>query len=300
MATRRLGLICLLCVLVSLAGGCTRTRPGERIVAKDVTKAIWSKDSKGIYYHNGRSDICRYDVIAGRRDIYHVQVEELYGFDVSPDGHRIAFRQDGEGIYTADLETGRVSLVYRTKERTVYTCWLSADCIAFKASLVEERGSKLRLLEDKLYLLDLSSGSVAAFKGSGVAIRASEGGGFVYIDSRQRYRFHDLDDGTDKALPPCPPFNGHDHVRFLFLDEQRLIYSVWRSSDYLYTEIADLKNMRTRRIVLPDAHPYMMLSPDLMRYWYVGGDMHSSWGSLRLIAANIPPQTVKQLKAPVK
>lgn len=109
-----------------------------------------------------------------------------------------------------------------------------------------------------------------------------------------------MDDARDKALTLCPPSNSRDDVRFLFLDNQKLIYNVWRSSDYAYTEIVDLKTMRARRTMLPDAHPYMMLSPDLTKYWYVGGDMHSSWGSIRLLVADIPPQTVKQLKAPVK
>lgn len=57
--------------------------------------------------------------------------------------------------------------------------------------------------------------------------------------------------------------------------------------------------MRTRRTVLPDVHPDMVLSPELTKFWYTGPH-HQDTEPLKLYLVDVPPQTVKQLKAPVK
>lgn len=278
--------------VVVLAGGCAPTGRGERIVAKDVVTAIWSKDGKGLYYYK-RGNIYRYDVATHRRQPHRIQKEASEGFDLSPDESKIVFKKYGEGIYTAELKTGQVHLVHPARESVLSFNWTSASHIVFSMRVPDK--------DPEMYLLDASTGSQTRFKyGSYVRISASEGGGFVYLDKESRCRYHDLDDGTDKALPSCPPFGGEDDVDFIFLDDHKLMYNVWRYNTYQYTEIVDLRTLRTRRTILPDTHPEMQLSPDLHRCWRTNGPLHSDWDSYKLYLVDIPPEVVTQLKAPVK
>lgn len=280
----------MMCFLVVVVGSCSR---GGRVVDR-VGGAEWSRDGQALYYakydaHRNGYYICRYDVRSCRKTTYpEMQGPEMLGFRMSPDERKILLRDDQE-IHIGDLQTGRTRKVYSSKLSIYSSYWPQSDTIVF--------WEYSRNKDSGIFLLNPTSGSTKRFaSGGSLSFAAHDGSGFLYTDKSDRYRYHNLRDGTDKLLPPQVSAGDID---FLYLDAHKLIYNVW-PRDYQYTEILDLRTMRTRRITLPGAYPEMRLSPDLRRYWRTTGPVHSEWESTSLFVVDVPPKVVEQLKAPVK
>jgi hypothetical protein len=284
MKSRLLLIIAGFTLIALLVGGCSGK---GTVVDTDVGGAEWSRDGKSLYY--GKYQIYRYDVGTQQKKTYDMQDTVTEGFSLSPDERRIAFTRYGEGLFVGDLNTGRSQRVYPTKHGIRIAYWLQPDTIVFWEDISES--------ESRIYLLNPASRSVKRLLSERYLLFAAcDGSGFLYTDTAGRYRFRNLGDGSDKALPLAPTTGSN--LDLLYLDRQKLIYNVW-PTEYQYTEILDLSTMRTRRMTLPDPQPDMQLSPDLERYWY-SEPYHQDTQPLKLYLVNTPPKVVKQLKEAVK
>ncbi len=293
MKARQLGMLFAACITALLAAGCSGTRPGEIIVDKNVTSAVWSRDSQALYYFRGETGICRYDVNTGKRQMY--RLPEAEGFDLSPDSKAVVFQCRGKGMYIADLKGGQRRCVLSATDEIQAVYWLTTDKIVFTRLFG-------RTENRSMYLLNPSDLSVAKIRDESVAvITSADGSGFIYVDRHEHYHHYLMKDGTDRMLTSASLANPRASAKFIYLSRRIAIYHVWylTNTGEVITEMIDLSTMGTRRIKLPDSTYAMRVSPDMSQYWW-SGPYHQDTEPVKLYLMDIPPATVKQLKAPVR
>ena len=278
-----LGLIFLLSIIV----GCAKQEKDRTIVDDHVSSAVWSKDSRYLFYDKTKDDlIYRYDVVSKKK--ISQNIHGAYVSDVSPDGKWIVFH-GYMGLYIANFETQVERKVYSTRQSIEHISWATQHQILFSQDRSEEG-------PEDIYLLDLGNRQAKPIlKKASILHHSSDGEGFIYTN-KAGIHYYDLPNMTSKPLLH-PALNNEDiSINFIYLSDRRFVYVASPMSDAKsYVELLDIASMKTKTIQLPNTAHFMEISPDAARYWYTGPD-HQDTEPVKLYLVDIPQETIRQIK----
>lgn len=301
-----LAVVFLLCCVVALSWYFN----GSRILlAKHSDNAVWSKDSKALFYMQIRTRperpmLCRYDLATGKRRWYYVErVFNRGSWDISPDQRRMVFLREwniagkdpGMRLCVASLGSRSATTIYETENSLNAVYWLSQDTL-----LVEEHlHDSPEPISSFLTMSPSGKNRHRVGEGQDHRLYAGSGLGFAYLAKDGIYHYHDLASNVDTAFHLSGVGSESQDTEFLHLSQDKIVYWRWGLGNE-FGGMLDLKTMRDRRIHMPQPGTFMEISPDLTKYWLAvrpTGDFLLN-PPPKLYLGRLPAQTVREIRRP--